>query len=126
MNNFKNVKNSLNLIVFHCYYILFTKDGFTKNIGNFIILSILIIYFFSRNFFFVKGYDLFKSKIIKILKSHNINSYINDNKSRNHTINNIINNNVNHSNQNIDTKTIDESINPNKNNSINLNSIKNK
>ena len=41
--NFMNIKNSLNLEIMKCYNKLFTKDGLKSNIGNYIILSILLI-----------------------------------------------------------------------------------
>ena len=119
MNNFKNIKETFNLVVFHCYYVLFTKDGFTKNIGNFFILSILIIYFFLRSIFFVKGYDSFKIKIIKILKlsslSQNMNN-INKDKSINNTNNNDINNNENN-----DPKILEKNIKPKRKSKFKIN-----
>ena len=119
MNNFKNIKDTLNLIVFHCYYVLFTKDGFTKNIGNFFILSILIIYFFLRNIFFVKGYDSFKIKIFKIMKLSNLArnmDNINNDKSINNTLNNDINNNENN-----DAKNLIENIKPKRKSKFKIN-----
>ena len=119
MNNFKNIKDTLNLIVFHCYYVLFTKDGFTKNIGNFFNLSILIIYFFLRNIFFVKGYDSFKIKIFKIMKLSNLArnmDNINNDKSINNTLNNDINNNENN-----DAKNLIENIKPKRKSKFKIN-----
>ena len=113
INNFKNLKKTLNLAVFKCYYVLFTKDGFTKNIGNFIVLSIIIIYYFLRNFFFIKGYDLFKLKVIKMLKIKDLNN------NSIYTKNNFIKNED--KNKMHDTQTIDENINPDIKNDININ-----
>ena len=135
-NSFVNVKDYLNLKVFKCYYILFTKDGFTKNSGNFILLSIIIIYFISRNFFYIKGFDLFKLQILKLLylKKDNEND---DNynslsiyKSRNKRLLNdsdskTDNEKINCKNRNIslNDNIINENI--NENNDINFNTCKN-
>ena len=112
-NSFSNIKDFLNLNVFKCYYVLFTKDGFTKNIGNFVILTIIIFYFISRNFFYIKGFDLFKMQVIKLLQLKNNDNNISEVQSplRSRNQNKL---------QNLDSKT-DEKINcnNNKNNSFN-------
>ena len=53
--NFKNIKKSLNLEIMKCYNVLFTKDGLKSNIGNYIILSILLIHIVNNIFFIYKG-----------------------------------------------------------------------
>ena len=52
-----------------CYNILFSKEGFFKNIGNYIFLSIIIIYIISIILFYIKQYPLIESKIFNIIKN---------------------------------------------------------
>ena len=71
--NFKNIKNSLNLEIMKCYNILFTKDGLKTNIGNYIILSILLINIVNNILFIFKGYtSLFKIIDNFLLKKQNL------------------------------------------------------
>ena len=56
-----------------CYKTLFTKNGLLKNIGNYILLSIIFIYLINMNFFFLIDYfKLYKiiEDIIKIKKNN--------------------------------------------------------
>ena len=62
------MKYNTNLDVLKCYKILFTKEGFIKNIGNFIIISIIILYISLINYFSAKGFNSFKIYLEKILK----------------------------------------------------------
>ena len=55
LNNFKNVEKTTNLMVLKCYYVLFTFEGFFKNIGNYILLVIIFIDIFCMIFFVYKG-----------------------------------------------------------------------
>ena len=78
LEKFKNFSENLNLHVVLCYYIFFTKEGFTKNIGNFILLSIIMYNFLAINLFVMKGYEIFKKKnsflidiIMKKIKQNN-------------------------------------------------------
>ena len=119
IDNFK-IKGKLNLFVFKCYNSLFTKEGFTENIGNYVIISIIIYYSFSRYFFFIKGFYLFKQRIIKLINIRNENIIQNN---INYNINENMVNNINKKNDEIDNITIDENINDN--NNINDNDIKN-
>ena len=43
LNNLKYIRNIANINIIKCYYILFTKNGIIKNIGNYI-MSIIIIF----------------------------------------------------------------------------------
>ena len=43
LNNFKYIRNIANINIIKCYYIIFTKNGIIKNIGNYI-MSIIIIF----------------------------------------------------------------------------------
>ena len=72
---FTNYKNLFNLEVFKCVKLLFSKKGLSKNIGSYIILSILFIYLINLILFLTKGYNLFIIKINKAVeqKINNIN-----------------------------------------------------
>ena len=94
LDKFKNLNKALNLEVIKCYYILFTKNGFTKNIGNYIILLIILYYLFSVIYFSVKGYKSFMNKIEKIIKRQNKI----ENESRNNINDLIIDEKINNNN----------------------------
>ena len=66
---FLNTKKKLNLFILKCYKLAFTKDELIKNIGNFIIISIIIIYIVSAIFVYIKGYDLLLEEINKIINN---------------------------------------------------------
>ena len=63
LNNFKNIKKTTNLMVIKCYYVLFTFDGFFKNIGNYILLAIVFIDIFCMIFFIYRGRKILYYKI---------------------------------------------------------------
>ena len=63
------VKNITNFYVLKCFNLLFSKEGFAKNIGSYFIIFILLIYIISAIFVYVKGYSLFLEQINNILDS---------------------------------------------------------
>ena len=71
INNFINDKKITNLNIIKCTEILFSKSGLFKNICNYIILSIIIIYIFSSIYFYLKGYDLLCNQINELLNIKN-------------------------------------------------------
>ena len=74
-----NIKNLINIKVIKCIKILGTKDGFLKNIGNFVLLSILILFIISAFYFYFKGFPKLKSEI-DTLKNNIISDLNNENK----------------------------------------------
>ena len=77
--NFIEIKNIINLTIMKCYKTLFTKNGLLKNIGNYILLSIIFIYLINMNFFFL--IDYFKLyKIVKDIINIKKNNIQNNNK----------------------------------------------
>jgi len=52
-----NDKSFLNLKVIKCFKLLFTKEGFLSNFGNYIIMIIFLFYLTSAIYFFLKGYN---------------------------------------------------------------------
>ena len=96
LTKFKNIKDSLNINVIFCFSTLFTKNGFIKNIGNFILLSIIIYHLLSINFFVMKGYEIFKIKVTNlknILQHNKVQSNKDDFKDKTPKVNN--NNKIN-------------------------------
>ena len=58
---------SINFNIIKCYKLLFSKEGLIKNVANYLILLILIIYIIAAIYFYVKGYDLICIEINEIL-----------------------------------------------------------
>ena len=52
-----------------CYKVLFTKKGLIKNIGSYIISTVIFIYLISYNVFFMVEYDKLVDIIDKIIKN---------------------------------------------------------
>ena len=96
LNNF-NIKSISNILVMRCYNILFSKEGFFKNIGNYILLTIIIIYIISTIFFYLKVYFPIYNNILNIISK----------KIKNKDINSIDISNANKINNNSDTNHID-------------------
>ena len=80
-SNFINITSISNIEVLKCYKNIFTKDGLRKNYGNYIILTIILIYFVSLLYFIIKGYSNFKDKINIIIKNNNVDIISNNHKS---------------------------------------------
>ena len=66
-NNFTNMDESSNMITMKCYYVLFNKEGLSKNIGNYIIAFITIWFLISGILFFKVGYEFLEEDINKII-----------------------------------------------------------
>ena len=60
-------KRITNFNVLKCYKLIFSKEGLAKNIGNYIIIFILIFYIVSAIYFYFKGYNLICNQINDIL-----------------------------------------------------------
>ena len=63
INDLFDIKKSLNIKVIKCYKLLFSTQGIVNNIGNYIILSIILIYIISIVIFIIKGYRKFIIKL---------------------------------------------------------------
>ena len=66
-NNFTYKDESSNMITMKCYYVLFTKEGLSKNIGNYIIAFLTIWFLISGILFFKVGYEFLEEDINKIM-----------------------------------------------------------
>ena len=67
MENFKDIKNIVNLNFLFCYKKLFNKDGIINNIGCYILLFIIIFHFISIFVFYINEFNLIKKKIKEII-----------------------------------------------------------
>ena len=67
LNNFKDIKNILNLDVLKCYKEVFNKEGLINNIGNYIMSTIIIITLILSILFKIKGYINLKKRINEIV-----------------------------------------------------------
>ena len=67
LNNFVNIKNKTNIEIIKCYKLLFSKDGLKNNIGNYVILSIIICTIICLVSFINKGFKSLLYIIDKIL-----------------------------------------------------------
>jgi len=70
INDFTNISNIINLEVIKCYKIVFTKKGLIKNIGNYILISIIIINMILFLLFTKKGFKDLKNQIELIIKNN--------------------------------------------------------
>ena len=85
---FIDIKKTINIFVVKCYKLLFSREGLIYNIGNYILVSIIILFLASIVFFWIKGYGILieeinkiieakKSKLLKLKKKNNKNKKIN-------------------------------------------------
>jgi hypothetical protein len=66
--NFTTLDESSNMATMKCIDTLFSKEGLLTNIGNYILLSIIIIFLISSIFFYKCGYFLIEKMIEEIIK----------------------------------------------------------
>ena len=62
-NNFLDIKSIANIDFLFCYKILFTKDGLLKNIGSYILLSLILLHIIFIFVFYKKDLPKLKIKI---------------------------------------------------------------
>ena len=81
LDKFTDIKSSLNLKILKCYKLLFSLEGIKTNIGNYIILIIIIITICSFFIFYFKEFNVICDLIKKIvpLKQKDINIEYNSN-----------------------------------------------
>ena len=61
--NFENIKNFMNLNILVCHRSLFNKNGIIKNVGFFILLTIILLHFVNIFIFYIKQIDIIEEKI---------------------------------------------------------------
>ena len=69
INDISNISNIINLDIVKCYKTLFTKEGLIKNIGSYILLSIIKINIIIILLFNIKGFKEIKNQINYIIKN---------------------------------------------------------
>ena len=67
LENFKNIDNLINFKFLVCYKKLFNKEGLLKNIGSYIIFSIIIFHIITIFIFSLKQFSSIDKKIEKIV-----------------------------------------------------------
>ena len=70
LNNFIDIKKSINIDVIKCFKKFMSPEGIKNNIESYIILSIILIYIIGLILFLMKGYKLLFSKIEKIMAKY--------------------------------------------------------
>ena len=66
--NFSNQSSFSNVKTMRCIYTIFTKEGLSKNIGNYILLFIIISFVILSILFYKVGYELLLKEIELIIK----------------------------------------------------------
>ena len=88
IKDIKNISNIMNLGIIKCYDILFSKEGLIKNIGSYILLSIILADMVLLLLFIIKGFKEIKNHIEYIkIKNKNIHKNIHKNKNLEKKIN---------------------------------------
>ena len=64
--NFADIKNQINIKVMKCYYLLFTIEGISNNMANYILIIIIFLYTTFSVIFCIKGYNKLILKIKEI------------------------------------------------------------
>ena len=82
LDNIKNIKNYVNLNFLVCHKILFSKEGLLKNIGSYILISIIIFHIINMLIFYTKQFDLLKNKIKDIIYALNYLNIFKKNKAK--------------------------------------------
>ena len=78
-DKFIDIKNTINIEIMKCYYILFSKEGISNNISIYIILPIKIFHLISIIIFYLKDYKKLNFIINDILSYKNEKKKINKN-----------------------------------------------
>ena len=87
LNNFKDLKNNLNVNIMKCYYVLFQINGIIKNIGFYFMNVIIMIMIILTILFIIRGFDKVKLQVNSIIEEiKNVRTNTNKNKSENKKI----------------------------------------
>ena len=73
LDNLKDLKNLGNFNILKCYKVLFSKKGLSNNFGFLIIIAITIFHIISIFIFYLKQFELLKTKIKDIALAKNLN-----------------------------------------------------
>ena len=67
--NFTNNSSSSNMVAMKCVYTVFSKEGLSTNIGNYILILITITFVILSIFFYKVGYELLLNEIKLIIRN---------------------------------------------------------
>ena len=80
LKNIKDIKNIANFNFLICYKKLFNLEGIKKNVGSYLLISIIILHLFNIIIFYIKQFPLIKNKIKEIVFGINENDLLEKNK----------------------------------------------
>ena len=86
-DKFTDIRNIMNINLMKCYKLLFTKDGIVYNIGSYIVLCVVILYFISIFVFYKNDLRIINKIIKQILIAKNNMEYSNNSQNNNQKIN---------------------------------------
>ena len=86
LNNFIDIKSILHINVMKCYGLHFSKEGLKNNIGNYILLSIILINIIFIIIFYLKGYKNIIDIIKNIIETKTKNNKIEQNEKNSYSI----------------------------------------
>ena len=130
-NNFDEIKEITNLEVFTCYYVLFSKNGLLFNIGSYILIVIMLIYFISLNIFLVEGYNKLNEHIKNFVSQKLANKPKKENNNKNKllydiNLKHIDNSSIKNKRKNAETNNDNISLSKSEVQNINMHSNQNK
>ena len=82
LENFKDIKNSINFEFLRCYKKLFNKEGIIKNIGCYLILIIIFFHIICIYIFSLTNFASLKKKIINIALKMNKYQFVKDKRKK--------------------------------------------
>ena len=85
-DKFTDIRNIMNINLMKCYKILFTKDGIVYNIGSYIVLCVVILYFISIFVFYKNDLRIINKIFKQILIVKNNMEYSNNSQNNNQKI----------------------------------------
>ena len=71
LNNFRDLEKISNIYVVKCYKLLFTSDGLKFNLGNYILLTIILCIIIITIFFKIKGFKKIEISVNEIIENKN-------------------------------------------------------
>ena len=79
LNNFRNIKSTLNTNIIKCYNKLFSKEGLKNNIANYLFLIIIFVIIIETFLFYINEYKNLSNIIANILYSRKENNIFSNN-----------------------------------------------
>ena len=95
LNNFKHMYNIMNIKILSCVKQLFSKIGIIKNVGNYIMIVVIINHIIDLFIFFINHFEKLKKKIKDIIDATKNSKSTKDHKDNNKCKDKDIKNNIN-------------------------------